>query len=82
MGFADELCQRAQKLNKTIVLPETEDARTLQAADRLTREQIARVVLVGDPGPTFRAVKSCLRSTNRYPLFWPTSYINCARRRA
>jgi phosphate acetyltransferase len=49
MGFADELCQRARKLNKTIVLPETEDARTLQAADRLTREQIARVVLVGDP---------------------------------
>ena len=49
MGFAEELLVRAKKLNKKVVLPETEDERTLQAAARLTKEQICRVVLVGVP---------------------------------
>ncbi|MDD2709596.1 MAG: phosphate acetyltransferase [Verrucomicrobiae bacterium] len=49
MSFADELVIRAKKLNKTVVLPETEDERTLLAADRLVREKICRVVLVGNP---------------------------------
>jgi len=49
MGFAEELLVRARKLNKKVVLPETEDERTLQAAARLTQEQVCRVVLVGLP---------------------------------
>lgn len=49
MGFAEELLVRAKKLNKKVVLPETEDERTLQAAARLAKEQICRVVLVGVP---------------------------------
>ena len=47
MGFAEELLVKAKHLNKTIVLPESDDDRTLQAADRLTRDGICRVVLVG-----------------------------------
>ena len=49
MGFLEELIVRARKLNKKVVLPETEDERTLQAAARLVKEQICRVVLVGAP---------------------------------
>jgi len=49
MNFADELVLRAKQLYKRIVLPETEDDRTLHAAARLTQERIAQVVLVGDP---------------------------------
>jgi phosphate acetyltransferase len=49
MGFAETLLERARPLNKKIVLPETEDERTLQAAERLVKEKIARVVLVGNP---------------------------------
>ncbi|MFZ2643140.1 MAG: phosphate acetyltransferase [Verrucomicrobiia bacterium] len=49
MGFAEELLVRAKKLNKKVVLPETEDERTLQAAATLAKEQICRVVLVGVP---------------------------------
>jgi len=49
MSFADDLLARAKRLNKVIVLPETEDARTLVAADRLTKAGIARVILVGKP---------------------------------
>ncbi len=49
MAFSDQLLQRAKTLNKRVVLPETEDARTLVAADRLVHEGIARIVLVGEP---------------------------------
>lgn len=49
MAYTDELIEKARKLNKRIVLPETEDERTLQAADILTKQKITRVVLVGDP---------------------------------
>jgi phosphate acetyltransferase len=49
VGFTDELIARAKKLNKKVVLPETEDERTLHAAARIVKEEIARVVLIGDP---------------------------------
>ncbi len=49
MGFAEELLVRARKLNKKVVLPETEDERTLIAAATLIKEQVCRVVLVGKP---------------------------------
>jgi phosphate acetyltransferase len=49
MSFADELLARAKTLNKKVVLPETEDERTLHAAERLSKERICVVVLVGDP---------------------------------
>ena len=48
MGYADDLVERARKLNKKIVLPETEDDRTLQAAERIVKENVARVVLIGN----------------------------------
>jgi phosphate acetyltransferase len=49
MGFAEQLLERAKKLNRRVVLPETEDERTLQAAARLAQEKICQVVLVGAP---------------------------------
>jgi phosphate acetyltransferase len=59
MGFAEELLVRARTLNKKVVLPETEDERTLQAAARLVREKICRVVLVGVPGQVQADAKKC-----------------------
>ncbi|MCX6910798.1 MAG: phosphate acetyltransferase [Verrucomicrobia bacterium] len=59
MGFAEELLARAKKLNKKVVLPETEDERTLQAAARLVKEQICRVVLVGVPDAIKADAKKC-----------------------
>ncbi len=49
MNFADQLLEKARALNKKIVLPETEDERTLQAASMLVKEKICRVVLIGNP---------------------------------
>ncbi|MCI5903318.1 MAG: phosphate acetyltransferase, partial [Blautia sp.] len=48
MGFIDVLKDRARSNVKTIVLPETEDVRTLEATEKILKEGIAKVVLVGN----------------------------------
>ena len=48
MGFIDTLKERAKTNIKTIVLPETEDNRTLEAADKVLKEGIAKLVLIGN----------------------------------
>lgn len=47
MGFIDEIKVRAKAVKKTIVLPETEDARTYEAAEAVLREGTADLILVG-----------------------------------
>ncbi|RRD39174.1 phosphate acetyltransferase [Leptotrichia sp. OH3620_COT-345] len=42
------LKERAKKLGKTIILPETEDERVLRAAEKVIAEKIAKVALVGN----------------------------------
>ncbi|HHU70830.1 MAG TPA: phosphate acetyltransferase [Clostridiales bacterium] len=48
MGFIDEIKSRARENKKTIVLPESEDKRTLQAAEVALKEGLANLILVGD----------------------------------
>lgn len=48
MGFIDGIKQRAKQNKKTIVLPETSDKRTLEAASKVLDEGIANLVLVGN----------------------------------
>ena len=47
MGFIDEIKARAKADVKTIVLPETEDVRTYQAAEAVLRDGTAKLILVG-----------------------------------
>ena len=47
MGFIDEIKARAKSSIKTIVLPETEDARTYEAAEKVLKEGTAKLILVG-----------------------------------
>jgi len=47
MGFIDVIKERARSNKKTIVLPETEDRRTYEAAAQILKEDIANIVLVG-----------------------------------
>jgi len=49
VNFLESIKQRAKAVGKTVVLPETEDVRTLKAADALLKEGICKVILVGDP---------------------------------
>lgn len=48
MGFIDEIKQRAKQIKKTIVLPESNDRRTLEAAAAILKEDIANIVLIGN----------------------------------
>jgi len=48
MGFIDVIKERAKKNKKTIVLPETGDRRTLEAANQVLAEEIANIILVGN----------------------------------
>ena len=48
MSFIDTIKQRAKQNIKTIVLPEAEDIRVLQATERILKEEFANVILVGD----------------------------------
>lgn len=47
MGFIEKIKERAKADKKTIVLPETEDRRTYEAAATILKEEIADIVLVG-----------------------------------
>ena len=46
--LTDELKEKAKKLNKTIILPETEDERILRATEKIINEGIAKIALVGN----------------------------------
>lgn len=47
MGFIDEIKAKAKSDLKTIVLPETEDIRTYEAAEAILKEGFAKLVLIG-----------------------------------
>ena len=48
MAFIDEIKTRAKKEIKTIVLPEAEDIRILEATSQVLKEQYANIVLIGN----------------------------------
>ncbi len=47
MGFIDELKVKAKADLKTIVLPESMDRRTFEAAEKIAKEGIAKVAIIG-----------------------------------
>ncbi len=49
MSFIKNIIERAKSDKKTIVLPETMDRRVLEAADKVLKEEIANIILIGNP---------------------------------
>ncbi|MDE6324693.1 MAG: phosphate acetyltransferase, partial [Duncaniella sp.] len=49
MGLFDKLTENAKASRQRIVLPEGTEPRTLTAADRIIADEIADVILIGDP---------------------------------
>ena len=47
MGFIDEIKAKAKSCKKTIVLPESEDIRTYEAAEAILKEGTANLILIG-----------------------------------
>lgn len=48
MNLLDSMITRAKANKQRVVLPEGSEERTLQAADRLVREEVADIILLGD----------------------------------
>jgi phosphate acetyltransferase len=49
MGLLDSIKLNARKHNKRIVLPEGYEERTIKAADIALAENLAQIILLGDP---------------------------------
>ena len=49
MGFIDTIKARAKSDKKTIVLPESMDKRTFEAAEKILKEGIANLIIIGTP---------------------------------
>ena len=49
MAFIDEIKARAKADKKTIVLPESMDTRTFEAAEKILKEGIADLIIIGTP---------------------------------
>ncbi len=47
--FLDTIKERARKDKKTIVLPESMDSRTFEAAEKILKEDIANLIIIGTP---------------------------------
>lgn len=47
--FLDSVKERARTDKKTIVLPESMDRRTFEAAEKVLKEQIANIIIIGTP---------------------------------
>lgn len=52
MSFIEQIKNRASKNIKTIILPESEDVRVLEAASKVTKEGFARIILIGNENET------------------------------
>ena len=48
MAFIDTIMEKAKAANKTIVLPEGNDPRTIEAAAKLLEKQIVKVIILGN----------------------------------
>lgn len=55
LRFQHYLFETARSHQQTIVLPESNDERTLRAADRILRHKIARILFIGNPDTVISA---------------------------
>ena len=49
MGLIEQIIARAKSNKQRIVLPEAEEERTLMAADRVLADDMADLILIGNP---------------------------------
>ena len=74
MELLEQIKENAKKQCKTIVLPEGTEERTIQAADQIIGEGIAKIILIGNPAE-IQALAQKHRQSYRY-----RSGITCQKR--
>ena len=76
MAFIDEIKERAKADKKTIVLPESMDKRTFEAAEKILKEGIANLIIIKIN--IHFTLLSTFRSNQNHPI-GSTSTINGSR---
>ena len=57
MSYIEYIKQRAKKSIKTIVLPEAEDLRVLEATEKIIKDNMANIILIGNKSATLDLAK-------------------------
>lgn len=77
MNLIDKMIQRAKANKQRIVLPEGTEERTLRAADKLLSDEIANIVLLGDPEEIRdMALQMGLTNINKAEIINPKEHNN------
>ncbi|MCR5608087.1 MAG: phosphate acetyltransferase [Lachnospiraceae bacterium] len=74
MGFIDVIKEKAKSNVQTIVLPETEDARTYEAASKVLAEGIANIVLIGNADEVNAKAKECGYDISKATVIDPLAF--------
>jgi len=75
MELLDRIRQNARKYNKRIVLPEGYEERTIKAADTALAENLAQIILLGDPAEIkSHAEKLGLKNLGKATIINPKSH--------
>jgi phosphate acetyltransferase len=75
MELLDRIKQNARKHNMRIVLPEGYEERTIKAADTAIQEELAQIILLGDPTEiTAHAAKLGLKNISKATVVNPKSH--------
>lgn len=72
MAFIDKIKDLAKSNKKTIILPESMDKRIFQAAERILKEDIANIIIIGTPQEVEENAKGC--DVSKATIIDPTSY--------
>lgn len=75
MELLDRIKQNAKKHNMRIVLPEGYEERTIKAADIAIQENLAQIILIGDPAEiNSHAAKLGLKNISKATIINPKSH--------
>lgn len=74
MNFIEKIKEKAKTNIKTIVLPETNDIRTLKAAKIVTDEQYAKILLIGNSHEIHQLAKESNIDIKNIEIIDPTSF--------
>ena len=76
MGLIDKIKENAKKQLRTIVLPESEDERVLQATAQVLADKTANIVLIGDPQKIKSDADACGANIEGAQLINPKNFVN------
>ncbi|MBT3317248.1 phosphate acetyltransferase [bacterium] len=76
MDLIQQIRDQAKSLNRSVVLPESEDIRTLHCAVKLASEKIAKPILIGDTTSILAQLKDLNLSSDGISIIDPSTDAN------